>query len=269
MDSQHAPLQQWLTALSRHYDAELSARAGAWSIDGSSNAWAAFIDDFLTEKEKEAKRKPHSWTVRADPENVFEWRDRFRLVERAAARELTSRPVAFTASVSPRAKKARTVVRLAFGLSLSLGTCHRCRFTACVADGKTTLRVGDDELFSLAPQIAPLDLHRKELRAALPQLLVAVAEAQAAYRQDAKVVAEIESMRRRYVEDSLFLDRLYNANSASDPRLMGDPPEGLKGDDAIEAEYVMRLEDLVDRYRPRVLFEPLTIGIVEGFHLAA
>ncbi|MBI2839440.1 MAG: hypothetical protein HYX75_14085 [Acidobacteria bacterium] len=262
-------LQRWVRSLGEYLEAQVSDDAKGWRMEGTSDTWKNFVEDFLSEQEREAlRRKIAPMVVVSEPGDQDEWRDRLRLVERAAARQLTCAPIGFAATLPAASKQSplSTVVRLAFGLSLSLGYRLRQRFTAyfLVNEGQHFLQTGDDPLFMLGAIVGPLDLKRSELRMALPTLLAAVGEAQESYRHDSPIVAEVDRLRQNYAQDLQCLERLYTTNSGKDARLLGQAPKGLKGDDAIEAEYVARLEDLVDRYRPRVIFEPLTIGVIEG-----
>ncbi len=264
-------IDRWLGALARYFEAQLSKRAGGWELDGATESWERFLDSLLSREERQALngRKLTSMGLSSEPDAVEQWRDRLRLVEKSAARTLTDAPVAFAAVIPSTAAKGTryTVVRFAFGFSLSLGHRIRRRYTVYspTREGNALFRRGDDRLFAHGATVGPLDLSRKELREAMPALSTAAKAAEEKYRQEAEVVAEITRLRHSFVEELGCLQRLYIANWGQDAPVLGAPPEGLKGDDVVEAEYVTRLEDLVDRYHSRVQFEPLTIGVIEGW----
>jgi hypothetical protein len=263
------PLQNWLSALAGYLEASVVvAGKGASRIEGTSESWQRFFEDIAAPKEKQ-----HALLIASEPHDRDQWCDHLRVVERAAARQLTSAPVGFTALIPAASRKraTKTVVRFAFGLSLSMGRRLRQRFTSYVHDGKGAplLQTGSDALFSLHPDIGPLDVKRKDLGNALPALLSAAAEAQETYRKDPRVIEEIERLRKNYEQEYQSLDTLYTINSGQDARLLGTRSTDLRNEDATEAEYVGRLEDLTDRYRPRVILEPLTLGIIDGWHDAA
>jgi len=258
------PLERWLTVLGEYTGANLVARPEGWKIDGASEAWTRFFNDIAAEDEEQ-----HPLLIARGPHGREQWLDHLRVVERAAARQLTLAPIGFTAVLPAAARRrgAKTIVRLAFGFSLSLGRRLRRSFTASVPLGakQAIVTAGDDGLLELDPEIAALDVKGAELRKALPALLAGANDAQTTYRDDENVVAEIERLRRTYEDEVQSLATLYTINSGREARLLGMELQEQKGEDAIEAEYVARLEDLADRFRPRVLFEPLTLGIIEGW----
>lgn len=253
-------LERWLRAVAEDLDASISGTATGWRLEGTGEGWKQFVVKISGPEKKPAQKK----TVRREPRNLKEWRDRLRLVEKHAAATLNDAPVGFTATF-PGRRESR-VVRFAFGFSLSLGYPLRKRFTAhfAIGKGQASLIAGDDGLFAAHPSISALDPTRAEWKAALPHLSSAAADAQKAYLSDAAVVAEVARIRKRYSSDVQCLETLYIANWGQDARLLGTAAKHLTGDDAIEAEYVTRLEDLIDRYRPAAMFTPLSIGIIEG-----
>ena len=58
------------------------------------------------------------------------------------------------------------------------------------------------------------------------------------------------------------LDRLYTASDGQYAQLLGRAPDGLRGEDAIEAEYLNRMEDIMEKFNPCVVFKPLSLSIV-------
>lgn len=263
-------MERWFEALAGFLEVPIKAERHGWSLQGDSDHRMKFVEDFITQKERKPTRGGKAPIfVAAQPSTENEWRNRLRLVERAAARQLTNAPVGFAASFA-NAKTSSAVVRLAFGLSLSFGLALRQRFTAyfMTADETCFVTAGDDALFAGAPSVSKFEPHRPLLRKAWPKLAAAAGATQQTYRDDPVVVAEIDRLRRSYAEELQCLERLYLAGGGKEARLLGDPPEEMKNDDAVEAEYVARLEDLIDRYRPRVLFEPLTVGVIEGWQPA-
>lgn len=258
------PVERWLAALAEYLDATVEPREAGWVIAGNSIAWNRFFEGIAVHGESN-----HPLFIATKPEGPQQWLDHLRIVERAAAQQITSAPVAFKATVQPalRMRGVKTVVRLAFGLSLSLGNSLRQRFTATVTAGETraTLTAGDDGLFDLAPEITTPDLNRQDLHHALPALLSAVVDAETVYRRDAGVIAELDRLREAYVDEFQSLASIYTINSGRDARLLGMESQERKGEDAIEGEYVARLEDLENRYRPGIRLDVLTIGVVEGW----
>ncbi|HYR28420.1 MAG TPA: hypothetical protein VEU30_08140 [Thermoanaerobaculia bacterium] len=256
------PLQRWLTSLGSYMGAKVVAVENGWSIDGESERWLRFFNDVARPDEK---KRP--LVVAPEPSGEAQWLDRLRVVERAAARQLSSAPVGFTAIIAPRKRATKNVVRFAFGFSLSLGARLRQRFTAYLPVGQHKCEViaGDDGLFARDPKVGPLAAHRSMVRDALPILLAAAAEAQETYRNDGRVTQEIARLQARYQQESRSVETLYTINSGRDVRLLGMETKELKSEDATEAEYIGRLEDLAERYRPQILFEPLSIGLVEGW----
>ena len=258
------PLERWLTTLGGYLDAQVTAVEGGWHVVGTSAPWQRFADDIGA---TDPKKQP--LLIAAEPRDGDQWRDRLRVVERAAARQLTAAPVAFTATIPAKSKRpaTRTIVRFAFGFSLSLGRRLRQRFTAYAAPGDEHAHyvAGDDALFKRGPVIAALDTKRPEVRNALPALLSAARTAQESYRNDAGVLAELDRLRGNYEHESQSVETLYTINSGQSARLLGMESKEMKSEDATESEYVSRLEDLAERFRPRVIFEPLTIGLIAGW----
>lgn len=264
-----SPVERWLAVLSNHLDAQFSRGTSRWTLSGTSQTWRRYLRNLFTDEERVSldDSRTASVNVAFDPSTKEEWRNRFRLVEKSAAQALTNAPVGFLAVLpsGKRGAKAR-VARLAFGYSLSLGKRVRRRFTAYFLpeSDESCFRCGDDHILDDVERIAPLDLKQEAVHSALGRLIAAASNAEQEYRQDAQVVAEVARIRREYAKELRCLERLYTSNSGQDAPLLGLPATGLKGDDAVEAEYVSRLQDLMDRYQPRVLFEPLTLSIVEN-----
>jgi hypothetical protein len=269
-------LRPWFGALGAFLEAEVSELADGWRLKGSGDSWRSFVEKTLGASQPEAslRRSPRlkdgTVTIASAPRGPSEWRDRLGLVEKAVAQALTNAPVGFSAIVAaPRSMRFQSaVVRLAFGFSCMLGRRLRKRFTAYVLmkERRAFIRHGGDLLFTLAPAVGRLESSETETRDAIPQLLAAVSQAEEAYRRESAVVAEISRLRHSCEQELRCLNRLYTPTSGQDTRLLGVPTDGLKGDDAVEAEYAARFEDLLDRYRARIIFEPLTIGVVHGWN---
>jgi len=238
-------LGHWLDVLAVHHGARLTPVPGGWRVRGTQDRVVCSV-----------------------PRSEDEWQHRFDLVEKAAASTLTNGPVTFAATLSPVSSKSSSrIVRLAFGLSFSFGHALRRRFTVYspLRKGDCKVIAGDDAFFTRNPALGPLDLGQPGVREALERAGAAVAEAQQIYLRDPAVVAELDRIRKSFSDEVRCLERFYIPQDSFDTRILGHRAKNLGGDDAIEAEYLARLDDVLERYRPAILFEPLTIGVIEGW----
>ena len=250
-------LAQWAEVLAKEYDASIRHVKGGYRLESASDEW----------EELTGSKSPIALSYK--PESISSWRTRLRFVEKAAARALTSAPLAFstrcTVGKQQRNIAGETdVARLAFGFSLSLGRSSRQRHTAYyVSSQKKALHIlGEDQLFDHVQEVTYLDLKSSIVKEALKPILTVASEAQADYIGSHVVMSQLTELRDKVSKELRDLDRLYTVNYGQYAQLLGRNPAGLRGDDAIEAEYVNRMEDILLKYQPGVLFEPLTLAVV-------
>jgi len=251
-------LREWVKVLSKEYAASLRHEEGEFRLESSSDKW------------RELTGSTKTIVISSEPESGGSWWMRLRLVEKAAARAIISAPVGFSCSLGVGRKQRKSkaghtdVMRLAFGFSLSLGASSRQRYTAYYVKlfDKAFHILGEDQLFDHCCEIDPLDLRSPCLKDGLKPLLPAVDRAQADYRASSMVTDQLDSLREKLLKELTDLDKLYAVNYGQYAQLLGRPPDGLRGEDAIEAEYVSRMEDIFLKYQPAVVFEPLTLGVI-------
>jgi hypothetical protein len=205
------------------------------------------------------------------PEKVDVWRMRLEHVEKRAAQAVILRPVGFSCSAKERDKnleradEVANVIRLAFGLSLPLGHSCRYRYTAYYLSevAEAFWVAGQDKLFESWRNIRALDLDNSMLRIGLQHMLGLIEGVEHEYRAQVPVKEELARLNEALSGELRDLDRLYIASYGQYAQLLGRAPDSLRGEDAIEAEYFNRMEDILERYKLCVVFEPLTLGIVQ------
>jgi hypothetical protein len=178
-DNIHNPVERWLIVLSDYIGAELSKRSSGWIMKGTSDTWKRYLSNLATDEERPSLDRAETPSVRIsnNPKSKKQWQDRLRLVEKSAAKVLTNAPVVFLAALpATKHRDTSSVLRLAFGYSLSLGKRVRRRFTAYFLSGRdeSHFRRGDDSLLDDVVRIRPLDAEQATIRGALDGLRAAV-----------------------------------------------------------------------------------------------
>lgn len=249
----------WVDLLTDQYKADTKKIEDGYQIKSSSKAW---VDLAGTEDIIELSLSPNTAST---------WEHRIRLVEKATARAVVSAPVGFSCNPvglelagNPGANLV-TILRLAYGFSLSVGQCLRQRLTAyyVVESGQSFYIVGQDELFDHNPQVQGLDLEDPYFQTSLSPLMFTVNETQEEYCSQASVRNELDKLKRSLSKQLRNLDRLYTVNYGQYARLYGRKTEKLRGEDAIEAEYIDKMEDIFYRHQPTIIFEPLSLGLIK------
>src|SRR5712692_5597145 len=114
----------WARVLAKAYGGRITASGEEVRLEGSPDQWESVTgskDPIL---------------LSSNPQNPEAWRARLQYVEKRIARAVISSPVGFSCSLIENGKQHRDggevveVVRLAFGLSLSLGLNCKQRYTA-------------------------------------------------------------------------------------------------------------------------------------------
>jgi hypothetical protein len=252
-------LQDWARVLATEYGADMTVLPrGSVRLTPASGRWKEILGNqksiLLTEK----------------PNDPDQWRVRLQHVEKRIAQAIISAPIAFSCSVGPRDKRVRSgeklieVFRLAFGLSLNLGSAWLRRYTAYyVTETERAFYVaGQDRLFDSYADLVPADLKGKVTISGLRKIREVIPEAAQDYEKSDSVQTQVKLLQKGLSSELRDLDRLYTASHGQFARLLGKPSESVKGDDAIELEYFNRLEDIVAKYQVHLCFRPLSLGIV-------
>jgi hypothetical protein len=207
-----------------------------------------------------------SLVLREKPKDPAEWKVRLQHVEKRVARAIITAPVAFSCVVKPsKGKREDTVIRFAFGLSLSLGLACQRRYTAYyVPDTKRSFYLaGQDQLFEVGSDFGPANPGSKESINGLRQILELVPKVVSEYQESGLVTEQIRVLDKVLSHELRSLGWLYLATSNQYPTLLGNSSDlAVKGDDAVELEYLNKLEDIVSRFKVSVRFAPLSLAIV-------
>ncbi len=253
------PLQQW----ARWLASEISARAIPEADDirlqpvSTGGAQPASIQDSIL--------------LCPTPGSTNAWQVRIRYVEKAVAKAILSGPVGYSCFVmgglpenSPVSPTVN-VVRLAFGFSLSVGHSCRCRYTAYhLIGGDAGFFVrGNDTLFASSIATTPLNLEDSRLKTAIDRLLGLVKNAALDYAGQPQIRKQLEGLDRSLSAELRELDRLYLAKHDPYAQILGNPAEGSRGEDALDVEYSSRMRDTIEKYRETLLFEPLSLGMIQ------
>lgn len=247
----------WARVLANEYGGKSTVIGEEVRVEGSSDQWESVT----------GSKDPI--VLSSNPQHADAWRTRLQFVEKRTARAVNSSPVGFSCSMIENGKPRDSgglveVVRLAFGLSLSLGASLRRRYTAYyLSNTKQALYIqGQDRLFAGCTDIGALDLRNKALTLGTERLLDLLKEVEREYSLSTPVEEQTKRLNETLSSELHELDRLYKASHGQYAQLLGRAPGPLKGDDAIESEYLHRLEDLLRKYRLAVLFAPLSLSIV-------
>jgi hypothetical protein len=205
-----------------------------------------------------------------NPQNPAEWKTRLQYVEKRVARALISAPVCFSCSVSQAGKKPRgvrelgTVVRFAFGLSLSLGVECVSRFTAYWVSGtnQAFYLKAQDGLYEACSDLAPANLKDKALNEGLRQILKLAPSVALEYENEEAVRNQVAILKNKVAEELRDLDRLYLPGHGQFLQLIGSASPTIKGDEAVELEHLNKVEDIVEKYRLAVRLTPLSVGLI-------
>lgn len=249
---------EWVNLLVKQYRAEVRKDVDGYRIDSSSKEWKDLV----------GMERPVALT--STPDSEVDWRNRLLLVEKSVARALSLTPVGFSCRVIDAVVESNaevddvTILRLAYGFSLSIGRCLRQRFTAyyVVELDETFYVCGEDDLYDLNYQIQELDLEIQAFKRGLLPLLAKVQETQQAYCSHNSVKTELNNLQISLLRQLRDLDRLYTVNYGQYAKLYGRASASLRGEDAIEAEYIDKMEDIFHRHQPTIIFEPLTLGVI-------
>lgn len=203
-----------------------------------------------------------------NPKTPDEWKVRLQYVEKRIARALISAPVCFSCSINQAGKKPRgarglaTVVRFAFGLSLSLGVECASRFTAYFVSGtdRAFYLKAQDRLYEACCDLGPADLKDQELIAGLGHILQVLPAAALEFENEEAVGNEVTVLKQKVADELSELDRLYVPGQGQFLQLIGTARSAIKGDEAVELEHLNKLEDIVEKYRLSVRLTPLSVG---------
>lgn len=206
----------------------------------------------------------------SEPDTPDAWRTRLTYIEKAAAEEIKSGPAAFSCSAAEGRAHGRgtddlvDVVRVAFGLSLSLGKSCGRRYTAYFLPDieQGSFIAGRDELPGVWTEVSRLDLRQVGLRPALEHWLGMLGEVAIEYRSCAAVAGQLANLNAGLASELRDLDRLYTTRGGEFAYLLGQAKASLRGEDAIESEYLTRMEDILGKYTVGILLRVLSIGIV-------
>ena len=247
----------WARVLAREYGGRLTVSEEEVRLDPSSEKW------------EQVTGSKNPLVLALAPKGVDPWRLRLRHVEKAAARAVISGPVGFSCSVEENEKRKYThgpidIIRLAFGLSLSVGHNYGQRYTAYyLGEGKEAFYIStQDRLFELCTNIQALDLNKSILKSGLQNILSLIKQVAHEYRTLALIQEQLKQMSEALSGELRDLDRLYTASYGQYAQLLGRAPDGLRGEDAIEAEYLNRMEDIMEKFKLCVVFKPLSLSIV-------
>lgn len=202
------------------------------------------------------------------PTNHAEWNDRFEWLEKQAASFLLKAPLTYSATVRWPAgrREAGHVLRLSFGLSLSLGRPLRRRFSAYVfSSGKKP------QLFAFEDESVERTEH-VELVRQLPawvaklrdEFVPVIHQACATYRDRADVQEEITALAQKRKEALWHLDSLYQRSEGSPDRIHGWPPMGAIGSAAIAQEYQNCQASVLRRFAIGIEVAPLSLGLLSS-----
>lgn len=251
-------LGNWARILAKEYDGRLTVLPEGVRLEGSSDRW----------EQSTGGKDPILLMSR--PQTPEQWRERLKHVEKRAARAVMSGPVGFSCSVA-ETKRVKTqnisdakVVRFAFGLSLSLGqSCYR-RYTAYYvsATEETFFLGGQDSLFESCENLGGLDLNDRLLSKGLPRVISLLPDVEADYNACGPVRAEVKRLNEAVSTELRDLDRLYLAGYGQYALLLGKAPERLRGEDAIESEYLAKMNDILERFKVSIILKPLSLGLV-------
>lgn len=216
----------------------------------------------VNEKFQEVAGQRDSIHICANPLDPSAWQNRLRYIEQSVAQAILAGPVGFTTILEKGPGEPTGLVRLAFGLSLTTGCACRRRYTAYYLENSTFFVQGTDSLFDLVEKSTALDMSKQELAEALEEISKRLPQIETQYLYDQDVIKQLDFLNKNLGRELRDLDRLYLSGHGKYARLIGKPPQRLRGEDAIEAEYMNRMEDIVARHQLAVRFEPLSLGLV-------
>jgi hypothetical protein len=249
------PLIHWTQQLAGEIGGQVNLEGDRIHLHPASPKWATATDG------------QESIVISPSPENVEEWRLRLRYVEKAAAQAILSGPVGYSCRLHvPRNTEKEgehtEVIRLAFGLSLSMGAnCYR-RYTAyhLPSLGVTAYSAGRDKLFDDQVETEALDLKEPHLRSSIETLLDLAARIEGEYLGLPQVSEQIETLNQSLSSELRALERFYTPGRGQYVRVLGNLDPKLRGEDKLDAEYSNKARDIIEKYQLRVIFRPLSLG---------
>jgi hypothetical protein len=243
-------------------------------LDESYRAWLACFGDVVKDTAKgtrlrirgEDQDSRREVFVPAQAGNEDQWADRSAYVERPLAKVLAAAPHAYRIAMERPRKGERggeevSVLRLAFGFSLSQCPRSRRRFTAYQVEPWKVAWVteGSDRLFE----------HRRDTDSARPrygwdkrftQLLEHIeAVGEEAWRLIGSEL-DFTGVEQKLSVEADQLKRLYFTQGGNEARLHGLALHDLRGDAAVEAEYRQRLRNVHQRAVFELAFDPVSVG---------
>jgi hypothetical protein len=163
-------------------------------------------------------------------------------------------------------REAGHVLRLSFGLCLSLGQPLRRRFSAYVFSSgkKPQLFVSEDEPVERSERVelvTELPAWTAKLRR---EFVPVIHQACAAYRDQADVQEEITGLAQKRKEALWHLDSLYQRSEGFPDRIHGWPPMGAIGSAAIAQEYQNCQANILRRFAIGIEVAPLSLGLLSS-----
>jgi hypothetical protein len=209
-----------------------------------------------------------SVVVKRKPVEPEEWRVRFEHVEKQAAIILNNPLVVYSIVWKARdsAKKGRAMLRLSFGVSLSVGAPLSQRYVATLERGARQAVIKEQGLQPAEGEA------QTAIVSALPQwaeqgtkaLSRAVLEACDRYKVRPEVQTAIAELGDRRRTELAQIEHLYARRPESNGQLYGLPEPGTQGSASIEAEQRRLQQVVIDRYTVRVCVRMLSLGLLEG-----
>lgn len=201
--------------------------------------------------------------------NEFElWKDRLLWLDKQAAIYLNNAPLLYSAlwENTKQPSKDKKVLRFAFGLSLSIGRPLRRRYTAIFSLPDRRILLSNEN------ELSPSSASSGNVISGLPnwaeegfELLVPkIEEASRTYSSLPEVQQHLSELARARKNELWQLDHLYKRKQGLNDKLYGFPIAGEMGSAAIRAEIMNCQKLILERYKVRIILEPLSLGILEG-----
>lgn len=202
------------------------------------------------------------------PKEQVDWELRLKWVEKQLAVYLLGAPILYGIQWERKRGKrlAMRALRLSIGLSLSIGQPHPKRYTCTLKHRESDIFVaegghlpkgtgGNKLLLTNLPDWAENELER---------FAPAILKACELFQKRPEVQVATSTLHEKFNTEWSDLDRLYRRKQGTNDRLYGLPAVGREGSVAIEAE-LRRLQSIVlERYRLRLRFRVLSLGVFEG-----
>ncbi len=213
-----------------------------------------------------------SIVVKRAPADPNEWRVRFERVEKQAAIILNNPPVVYSMVWKTRgaAKQDSAMLRLSFGVSLSVGAPLSQRYVATLERGARQAVIEERGLPPTegAAQTAILSTLPRWVEKGTETLSRAVLEACERYQLRSEVQTAIKGLGEKRRTELAQIDYLYARRQESAGHLYGLPEPGTEGSASIEVEQRRLRQTVIDRYTVRVYVRMLSLGLLVGTPVA-